>query len=62
MGMSLDIHSVAKVEFNEVREYVHHSSRTITITTDSGEQVELNLYAKKDDLNESAGDRLKFLI
>jgi len=62
MGMSLDIHSVAKVEFNEVREYVHHSSRTITITTESGEQVELNLYAKKDDLNESMADRLKFSI
>lgn len=62
MGMSLDIHRVTDVEFGEVTTHYDRAVRTITITTESGEQIELTLYANDSDNGESGSDKLKFSI
>lgn len=60
MAMSLDIHKVKSIEFNTVHDRGQYSSRTITITTESGEQIELNLYA--DSESAESAEQLKLKI
>ena len=62
MGMSLDIMKVKSVEFGSVLNHNDRATRTITITTESGEQVELSLYADDDEQGESGADKLRFSI
>lgn len=59
MGMSLDIHNVKSIEFDKVYDRGRYSSRTITITTESGEQVELNLYADSESPESAESLKLK---
>jgi hypothetical protein len=62
MGMSLDIMKVKSVEFGEVVNHSDRATRTMTITTESGEQVELSLYADDDEQGASGKDKLRFSI
>lgn len=62
MGMSLDIMKVKSVEFGAVVDRSDRATRTITITTESGEQVELNLYADDEETGATALDKLRFAI
>jgi len=62
MGMSLDIMKVKSVEFGSVLNHSDRATRTITITTESGEQLELSLYADDDEQGESGKDKLRFSI
>jgi hypothetical protein len=62
MGMSLDIMKVKSVEFGDVIEHSDRATRTMTITTESVEQVELSLYADDDEQGESGKDKLRFSI
>lgn len=62
MGMSLDIMKVKSVEFGAVVDRSDRATRTLTITTESGEQVELNLYADDEETGATALDKLRFVI
>lgn len=62
MGMSLDIMKVKSVEFGAVIDHSDRATRTLTITTESGEQVELNLYADDEETGATALDKLRFVI
>lgn len=62
MGMSLDIMKVKSVEFGSLLNHSDRATRTITITTESGEQVELSLYADDDEQGKSGQDKLRFSI
>lgn len=62
MGMSLDIMKVKSVEFGAVIDHSDRATRTITITTESGEQVELSLYADDEETGATALDKLRFVI
>lgn len=60
MSISLDIMKVKSVNFGSVVHHSERATRTITITTESGEQVELSLYAEDEEGN--AAEKLKFQI
>jgi hypothetical protein len=51
---------VKSVNFGSVVHHSERATRTITITTESGEEVELSLYAEDESGN--AAEKLKFTI
>lgn len=62
MTISLDIMRVKSIEFGKVVERSSYSTRTITVTTESGEEFEINLYANDNEQGESGQDKLRFSI
>lgn len=62
MSISLDIMRVKSVEFDKVVERDSHSVRTIVITTETGEEFELNLHASDNAPGDSGAAKLKFQI